>query len=89
MATVTVSVAQAGRCLSKLVSTAAGGDDVIITRRGEPAARLTAARPSELGPGNGRRASAVLASHLARRQRWSDSAQVEAVIAETRDGWAE
>ncbi|MDR1386124.1 MAG: type II toxin-antitoxin system prevent-host-death family antitoxin [Propionibacteriaceae bacterium] len=89
MGTVTVSVADAGRNLSKLISTAEAGDDVIITRRGEPAAQLTAARSAAGASSNGRRASVVLAERLALRKHWPTLAQVEATIAQARDGWGE
>jgi antitoxin (DNA-binding transcriptional repressor) of toxin-antitoxin stability system len=87
MSTVIVSVADAGRNLSKLISTVDGGDDVIITKRGEPVARLAATRPPASRSGNGHQASAVLAERLARRKRWTTPAQVEATIAEARNGW--
>jgi prevent-host-death family protein len=40
MATINISAAKAN--LSKLVDQAAAGEDVVITRRGKPVARLTA-----------------------------------------------
>ncbi|MDR0593368.1 MAG: type II toxin-antitoxin system prevent-host-death family antitoxin [Bifidobacteriaceae bacterium] len=40
MSSVTVSVATAHNQLSRLISRAEGGDDVVISRRGKPVARL-------------------------------------------------
>ncbi|MDR2347710.1 MAG: type II toxin-antitoxin system prevent-host-death family antitoxin [Bifidobacteriaceae bacterium] len=89
MGTVTVSVAEAGRNLSKLVAGARAGNEVVITRRGQPVARLAAVEPVGDGPGQGRRAAAALARRLAARRRWATPGQVEATIAQIRDGWGE
>jgi prevent-host-death family protein len=87
MGTVIVSVAEAGRRLSQLVSTAESGTEVIITRRGAPAARITAAKGD--ASGNGRTATEVLAGRLARRTRWATPQQVEETIAAAGEGWDE
>jgi prevent-host-death family protein len=87
MNTVTVSVAEAGRNLSRLVRAAEEGFEVVITRRGGAAARLTAIGPTTPGTGNGRRAAAVLAGRLQARRRWADPATAEATIAHASDGW--
>jgi prevent-host-death family protein len=84
---VTATVAEAGRHLSRLVAAAEAGEEVVITRRGKPAARLTAARPAP--EGNGKRAAAALAGRLAARRRWPTDQQVEATIAEAREAWGE
>jgi antitoxin (DNA-binding transcriptional repressor) of toxin-antitoxin stability system len=43
----TVSVAQAKAHLSALLDAVAAGEEVVITRRGRPAARLKAEQPAE------------------------------------------
>jgi prevent-host-death family protein len=47
--TITVSVADAKARLSDLLRRAEAGEDVVLSRNGEPVARLTALRPREGG----------------------------------------
>ena len=47
--TITVSVADAKAKLSDLLRRAEAGEDVVLSRNGEPVARLTALRPREAG----------------------------------------
>ncbi|MDR1634505.1 MAG: type II toxin-antitoxin system prevent-host-death family antitoxin [Bifidobacteriaceae bacterium] len=89
MSTVRTSVAEAGRNLSKLVARVRGGDEVVITRRGQPAARLVAAQPPAPGHGNGRRAAEALNRRLAARKGWASEAEVESTIKAATDGWGE
>jgi prevent-host-death family protein len=89
MSTVRISVADAGRNLSRLVAQVLGGEEVVITRRGQPAVRLVAAQPPAPGHGNGRRATEVLTRRLAARREWASEAEVESTIAAARDGWGE
>jgi prevent-host-death family protein len=80
-------MADAGRNLSRLVRAAEDGAEIVITRRGGPAARLTAIGHASAGTGNGHRARAVLGDRLQARKRWADPAAVEATIAHASDGW--
>jgi prevent-host-death family protein len=47
--TITVSVAEAKATLSDLLRRAGDGEDVLVTRNGQPVARLSQVRPREGG----------------------------------------
>ena len=81
-----VNILEARNNLSKLVSAAGRGEDVVIANRGKPVGRLVAVEDETPGH-TAEQAAAWLASHPVPRHASRSAAALDQQIASEREGW--
>lgn len=85
-----VNILEAKNRLSQLIKSAQAGEEVVIANRGEPVARLIATAPQPRAPtpaGSGPAIAAWLAANPLPAHLQRSHEDIEADIAEEREGW--
>lgn len=83
-----INILEAKNQLSQLVKRAQAGEEIIIAKRGQPVARLVAARPEAIaGEPGAARITGWLAMHPLPAHARRSAADIDAGIAQERQAW--